>query len=110
MMSYLIKTIVAIFVMVSASELSKRSNSLAAIILALPIISFTTYTLIWLESRDNHRIADLALQNFYFVIPVIPVLPFFSWLLKSGVSFLATICLSSLLTMVLFWLFKKFFV
>ncbi|NBO10039.1 MAG: DUF3147 family protein [Methylophilaceae bacterium] len=109
-MSYLIKTIVAIFVMVSASELSKKSNSLAAMILALPIISFTTYTLIWIESKDNHRIADLALQNFYFVIPVIPVLPFFSWLLKSGFSFLATISLSTLLTIVLFWCFKKFFV
>ena len=59
-MTYLIKTIVAIFVMVSASELSKKSNSLAAMILALPIISFTTYTLIWIESKDNHRIADLA--------------------------------------------------
>jgi hypothetical protein len=109
-MSYLIKTIVAIFVMVSASELSKRSNSLAAIILALPIISFTTYTLIWLESRDNHRIADLALQNFYFVIPVIPVLPFFSWLLKSGFSFLATLALSTILTTVLFYLFKRFLI
>ena len=32
-MSYLIKTVVAILVMVSATELSKRSNALAAIIL-----------------------------------------------------------------------------
>lgn len=95
--------------MVSASELSKKSNSLAAIILALPIISFTTYTLIWIEFKDNQRIADLALQNFYYVIPVIPVLPFFSWLLKLGFSFFATISLSSLLTIVLFWCFKKIF-
>lgn len=108
-MSYLIKTIVAILVMVSASELSKRSNSLAALILALPIISFTTFTLIWLDSKDNHKIADLALQNFYSVIPVIPVLPFFSWLLKSGFSFLTTLCLSSILTLILFFLFKRFF-
>jgi len=109
-MSYLIKTVVAILVMVSATELSKRSNALAAIILALPIISFTTYTLIWLESKDNHRIADLALQNFYFVIPVIPILPFFSWLLRSGFSFFTTLGLSTLLTILLFLLFKKFFI
>lgn len=108
-MSYLIKTVVAILVMVSATELSKRSNALAAIILALPIISFTTYTLIWLESKDNQRIADLALQNFYFVIPVIPVLPFFSWLLRSGFSFFTTLGLSTLLTILLFLLFKKYF-
>ena len=109
-MSYVIKTIVAICVMVSASELSKRSNSLAAMILALPIISFTTYTLIWLESKDNSRIADLALQNFYYVIPVIPALPLLCWLLKSGVSFYASIFMSSMLTIILFWLFKKFFI
>lgn len=109
-MSYLIKTVIAMIVMVSASELSKRSNALAAIILALPIISFTTYTLIWLESKDNHRIADLALQNFYFVIPVIPVLPFFSWLLRSGYSFFATMGLSTLLTILLFWIFKRYFI
>lgn len=109
-MAYIIKTVIALVVMVSASELSKKSNGLAAIILALPIISFTTYTLIWFETKDDQRIADLALQNFYYVIPVIPVLPFFSWLLKSGLGFISTLTLSTVLTVVLFWLFKKVFI
>lgn len=95
--------------MVTASELSKKSNTLAAIILALPIISFTTYTLIWLETKDHQKIADLALENFYFVIPVIPILPIFSYMLKSGYSFLTVLISCSVLTVLLFYIFKKFF-
>jgi ABC-type multidrug transport system permease subunit len=108
MMGYLIKTAVAVLVMVSASELSKRSLALSAIILALPIISFTTYTLIWLESRDNQRVADLALQNFYYVLPVMPILPFFSWLLRLGFGFLSAMVLSTILVVLLFWIFRKY--
>ncbi|MEY3301123.1 MAG: hypothetical protein RLY73_545 [Pseudomonadota bacterium] len=70
-------------VIVLVTELSKKDTKLAALLLALPIISFTAYTMIWFESKDTEKIAKLANENFIYVLPVMPVLPLFSWLLKN---------------------------
>ena len=50
-MSYLIKIIIAVLVIVVASELSKKNTSLAAILLGIPIVLFTSFTFIWEESK-----------------------------------------------------------
>jgi hypothetical protein len=50
-MVYLIKIIIAVLVIVLVTELSKKDTKLAALLLALPIISFTAYTMIWFESK-----------------------------------------------------------
>ena len=52
-MAYLIKIIVATLVIVLVTELSKKDTKLAALLLALPIISFTAYTMIWFESKED---------------------------------------------------------
>jgi len=49
-MAYLIKIIIAVTIIVAASELSKKNSSLAAILLGLPIVLFTSFTFIWEES------------------------------------------------------------
>ena len=90
-MAYLIKIIVATFVIVLVTELSKKDTKLAALLLALPIISFTAYTMIWFESKDADRIAKLANENFIYVLPVMPVLPLFSWLLKHGYGYFTSL-------------------
>ena len=77
-MIYFIKIIIATLVIVLVTELSKKDTKLAALLLALPIISFTAYTIIWFESRDTDKIAKLANENFLYILPVMPVLPLFT--------------------------------
>ena len=83
-MTYFIKIIIAVLVIVLVTELSKKDTKIAALLLALPIISFTAYTMIWFESKDTDKIAKLANENFIYVLPVMPVLPLLSWMLKNG--------------------------
>ena len=45
-MTYLIKIIIAVSIIVLASELSKRSTTLASILLAMPIVLFASFTII----------------------------------------------------------------
>lgn len=106
-MAYLIKIIVATLVIVLVTELSKKDTKLAALLLALPIISFTAYTMIWFESKDVDRIAKLANENFIYVLPVMPVLPLFSWLLKHGFGYFTSMIMVIIIMIILFYLLQK---
>ena len=106
-MAYLIKIIVATLVIVLVTELSKKDTKLAALLLALPIISFTAYTMIWFESKDADRIAKLANENFIYVLPVMPVLPLFSWLLKHGFGYFTSMIVVIIIMIMLFYLLQK---
>ena len=106
-MAYLIKIIVATLVIVLVTELNKKDTKLAALLLALPIISFTAYTMIWFESKDADRIAKLANENFIYVLPVMPVLPLFSWLLKHGFGYFTSMIMVIIIMIILFYLLQK---
>ncbi len=68
-MLYLLKTLIAASIIVIATELSKRSSAMAALLLALPIVSITTFIWIWIETQDKNKIADLSSMTFWYVIP-----------------------------------------
>lgn len=106
-MVYFIKIIIAALVIVLVTELSKKDTKLAALLLALPIISFTAYTMIWFESKDTERIAKLANENFIYVLPVIPILPLFSWMLKNDYGYFTSMIMVIILMIILFYLLQK---
>jgi len=89
------------------TELSKKDTKLAALLLALPIISFTAYTMIWFESKDTEKIAKLANENFIYVLPVIPILPLFSWMLKNDYGYFTSMIMVIILMIILFYLLQK---
>ncbi len=98
---------IAVFVIVLVTEVSKKDTKIAALLLALPIISFTAYTIIWFESKDTEKIAKLANENFIYVLPVLPVLPLFSWMLKNGFGYFTSMVMVIILMIILFYLLQK---
>ena len=106
-MAYFIKIIIATLVIVLVTELSKKDTKLAALLLALPIISFTAYTMIWFESKDVDRIAKLAYENFIYVLPVMPVLTLLSWLLKNGYGYFTAMIMVITIMIILFYFLQK---
>ena len=86
-MSYIIKIIIVVAIIVAASELSKKSTSLAAILLGLPIVLFTSFTFIWEESHDINKISLLTQQTVIIVLAGIPFLFLLVWLLKNGFNY-----------------------
>ncbi len=106
-MIYFIKIIIAVLVIVLVTELSKKDTKIAALLLALPIISFTAFTMIWFESKDTDKIAKLANENFIYVLPVMPVLPLLSWMLKNGFGYFTSLITVTILMIILFYLLQK---
>lgn len=107
-MLYLLKTLIAAAIIVFATELSKRSSILASFLLALPIVSVTTFLWIWIETQDKAKIADMSSMTFWFVIPSLPMFLLLSWLIRHNVSFYLSLFLSCLLTAVLFGIIRYF--
>jgi hypothetical protein len=105
--AYFIKIVIATLVIVLVTELSKKDTKLAALLLALPIISFTAYTMIWFESKDTERIAQLANENFIYVLPVMPALPIFSWLLRHEYGYFTSMIMVIILMLILFYFLQK---
>jgi len=85
-MAYLIKIIIAVSIIVLASELSKRSTTLASILLAMPIVLFASFTIIWEETKNAQKIADITYETVLFILPVIP----FLFLLSPSVDSIST--------------------
>lgn len=101
-MLFAIKTLISALIIVSVNELSKRSTTMAALLLALPIVSVIAFTWEWIETRDAQRIAALSAETFWFVLPTLPMFLLLSWLLKSGVNYLAAMGICIAVTAALF--------
>jgi len=86
-MSYIIKIVIAVAIIVAASELSKKNTSLAAILLGLPIVLFTSFTFIWEESKDINKISLLTQETVIILLAGIPFLFLLVWLLKNGFNY-----------------------
>ncbi|MDG2252906.1 MAG: hypothetical protein P8K73_04605 [Methylophilaceae bacterium] len=108
-MSILLKIIIAVIIIVAATELSKRSTTLAAILLAMPIVLFVSFTLIWEESKDTQKIAILTHETLMFILPVLPFLFLLSYLLKNGINFYLSLGISSAGIILVTLLLQKYF-
>jgi len=97
-----IKILVSALVIVLVNEASKRSTTLAAILLALPIVSVIAFTWEWTETANAEHIADLSLETFWFVLPTLPMFLLLSWLLKHGYHFFVALSICAAVTAVLF--------
>jgi uncharacterized membrane protein len=109
-MAYVIKIIIAVAVIVLASELSKRSTTLASILLAMPVVLFASFTIIWEETKNAQKIADITYETVLFILPVIPFLFLLSWMLKNNFNYyfaLSTVCFG--IGLVTFFMQKIFF-
>ena len=107
-MPYLIKIIIAVAIIVAASELSKRSTTLAAILLAMPIVLFASFTIIWEESKDANKIAALTYETVIFILPVVPFLFLLSWLLKNNMNYYLALIITCMGIAIATLLMQKF--
>lgn len=103
-MIYLLKTLVAAIIIVSATEIAKRNSSLAAIFLALPLVSVIAFSWMWVEGQSPQKIADVAASTFWYVLPTLPMFLLLSYLLRNGVAFILALACCIILTVGLFYL------
>jgi hypothetical protein len=97
-MLYAIKTILSALIILIATELSKRSSSLAAFILALPLVSVITLCWIYIESKDITKVAAISHETFWYVLPTLPMFLLIPLLLRNVINFYVALIAACVVT------------
>ena len=102
-----VKVLTSVIIILAATELSKKSTIVAAVVLALPIVSIISLTWIWLETKDINKITNLSLQIFWFVLPSLPMFLILPFLLSKDVGFFLSLVSGMVVTVILFYISQK---
>jgi len=68
------------------SEIARRSPSLGALIISLPLVSLLAILWLWHDTGDTGRIAAHAESTFWYVLPTLPMFLLLPALLRHGVA------------------------
>lgn len=102
MMYFVAKAALSGLIIALVSELAKRSPSLGALIVSLPLISILAMIWLWRDTGDSARIASHAEATFWYVIPSLPMFLLMPTLLRHGFSFWMALATGVALTIVLY--------
>lgn len=95
---YALKVIISALVIVTISEVAKRSTSFAALIASLPLVSLMAFVWLHLEGSSSGQIAELSGQIFWLVLPSLVLFLLLPVLLRHGMNFWLSLALSSAAT------------
>ena len=99
------KYLITASVIVAASELAKRNDKLGALIVALPTVTILAMIWLYVEKQPSEKIANHAWYTFWYVLLTLPMFLLFPMLMQRY-SFWLSLLISSLITVICFWLFS----
>lgn len=94
MINYFLKIVITTALIVSISEISKRSTLIAALVASLPLTSIMAITWLYLDTKDSSKVIELSTSIFWLVLPSLVFFIFFPWLLKHGLNFIPAMLIS----------------
>ncbi len=104
MLYLVVKAALSGIIVMLISEIAQRSPALGGLIASLPLISILGIIWLWKDTADVERIAAHAQSTFWFVLPSLPMFLVLPAMLRHGIDFWASLLLSCLMTMALYWL------
>lgn len=112
MLYLLVKALLSGVIVMAVSEIARRSPSLGALVVSLPLVSILAIIWLWNDTGDGERIAAHAEATFWYVLPTLPMFLVLPALLRSGTGFWPALGASCLLTIALYlltvWIAAKF--
>ncbi|MDX1950136.1 MAG: DUF3147 family protein [Rickettsiales bacterium] len=106
-MEFTIKVIVSALVIALASEVSKKSDILSALIISLPISSIIAICFYYNQSGSLKEVATYVTSILYLVIPSLIFFLLLPVLLNYGINFYLSLFTSCLITGLSYLLFIK---
>jgi F0F1-type ATP synthase assembly protein I len=104
MLYLLVKAAISGMIVAVVSETARRSPSLGALIVSLPLVSILGMIWLWRDTRDAERLATHAGATFWYVLPSLPMFLLMPALLRRGLGFWPALGAGCLLTVALYGL------
>jgi hypothetical protein len=98
MLQYVAKVLVSVAVIVAVTEIAKRSSIWAAALASLPLTSILALVWLHLDGEPASRIASLAGNILWLVVPSLLLFVVLPVLLRAGWSFWLSLAVSCLAT------------
>ena len=94
------------------SEVARRSPTLGALIVSLPLVSLLGILWLWRDTGDAERIAAHAQATFWYVLPTLPMFLLLPVMLRAGFGFWPSLAAACALTIALYgvmvWTLARF--
>lgn len=100
MWQYSIKIAVSVIILVTVSEIAKRSSFWGATLASLPFTSLLAFIWLYLDTGDAQKIISLSQGIFWLVLPSLVLFITFPLLLRIGVDFWVSLIIACLFTSV----------
>jgi hypothetical protein len=104
-LSYIVKILITVAVVISASEIAKRFPALGAMVVALPITSIIAMSFLYYDTKDSTKLSEFSRSIPPVVIPSIAFFYAFSYLIDRSFSFVMAILLASLIMLSIYGLY-----
>ena len=103
MVYYVVKVALSALLIVAIAEISKRSSLIGALLASVPLVSVLAMIWLYIDTRDNDKVAALASGIFWLVLPSLALFIALPLLLRHGFNFYLSMGLSILLTIGCYW-------
>ena len=90
-MYYVIKIIITVILIIAFTEIAKKSNFWAAVLISLPIMSVIALCWTYYENKDVQQIITLSREILILVIPSLLFFLTLPLLLKYNINFLISV-------------------
>ena len=104
MIYYVTKIAITTILIVTISELAKRSSFLGAVLASIPLVSVLAIVWLYVDTKDIEKVSSLATSVFWLVLPSLVLFVTLPLLLNQGLHFYASISLSVGFTVGAYWL------
>lgn len=93
MIYLLIKAAISGVLVALISEIARRYPGWGGLVASLPLTSLLAMLWLWRDTQDPERVAALSVGTFWFFLPSMPLFLVLPALLRSGVSFRASMAI-----------------
>ena len=103
-MYYLIKIVLSAVILVTVSEVAKRSSVFGALIASLPLTSLLAIIWMRFDKVETAKISALSHSIFYLVIPSLFFFLLFPVFLNRGINFWISMSMAVAITILLYFI------
>jgi len=93
MLYLVIKAALSGIIVAAVSEIARRYPTWGGLVASLPLTSLLAMIWLWRDSGDTGKVAELSQSTIWFILPSVPLFIALPLLLKSGVSFWASMAI-----------------
>ena len=89
-------------IIVTASEIAKRSATFGALVVSLPLASIMAMAILYQDTRDTAQVADFAEAIVWLMIPSLMIFLVTPWMLRRDYGFEISMTVGIVCTIVLY--------